>query len=207
MQDVHRIQKSVLAKYREGLIIGSACEAGELFRAVVDERPEEEIARIVEFYDYLEIQPTGNNEFMIRDPKMTKVSTVADLQDLNRKIVELGEKFNKPVCATCDVHFLNPEDEVYRRIIMSNKGFGDADLQPPLYLPDHRRCWMSFSTWELKAEEVVVTNTNRIADMIDRISPVRPDKCPPVVRIRQASCEISVTIVPMSFTGRICRIS
>jgi DNA polymerase-3 subunit alpha (Gram-positive type) len=124
-----KIPKSLLMKYREGLILGSACEAGELFRAVEEGRSSEEIARIVEFYDYLEIQPVGNNEFLIRDEKR-KAKTVDDLRDLNRRIVALGRQFDKPVCATCDVHFLDPEDEIYRRIIMYNKNFDDADRQP-----------------------------------------------------------------------------
>ena len=176
-----KIPKSLLMKYREGLILGSACEAGELFRAVEEGRSSEEIARIVEFYDYLEIQPVGNNEFLIRDEKR-KAQTVDDLRDLNRRIVALGRQFDKPVCATCDVHFLDPEDEIYRRIIMYNKNFDDADRQPPLYLHTTEEMLEEFSyLGEETAEEIVITNPNLIADMIEYIKPVRPDKCPPVI--------------------------
>ncbi len=176
-----RIPKSELQKYREGLILGSACEAGELYRALVNGRPAQEIARLVEFYDYLEIQPVGNNAFMLRDNK-SPVSSVEDIQELNRQIVQLGEDFHKPVVATCDVHFLNPEDEVYRRIIMAGKGFSDADEQAPLYFRTTEEMLEEFQyLGSEKAEEIVITNTNRIADMCERIEPVRPDKCPPVI--------------------------
>ena len=176
------IPKSVFLENREGLLIGSACEAGELYQAILNGRPEEEIARLVNFYDYLEIQPLGNNAFMIDSEKVENVTSEEDLIEINRKIVKLGEQFKKPVVGTCDVHFLNPEDEVYRRIIMAGKGFTDADDQAPLFLRTTEEMLAEFSyLGSEKAEEIVITNTNRIADMCEKISPVRPDKCPPVI--------------------------
>lgn len=177
------IPKSLILKYREGLILGSACEAGELFGALLDGQSEEQIARIVDFYDYLEIQPIGNNRFMIASERHRNINSEEDLIALNKRVVKLGEQFQKPVVATCDVHFLDPEDEVYRRIIMTGKGFKDADDQAPLYLRTTEEMLDEFSYYlgSEKAEEIVITNTNMIADMCDRIAPVRPDKCPPVI--------------------------
>ncbi len=177
-----RVPKSLLMKCREGLIVGSACEAGELYRALLDGKADEEIAGIVNFYDYLEIQPTGNNKFMIDSERVRNIQSMEDIESINRRIVDLGEQFNKPVAATCDVHFLDPGDEVYRRIIMAGKGFADADNQAPLYLRTTEEMLEEFAyLGSDKAEEVVITNTNRIADMVETISPVRPDKCPPVI--------------------------
>ena len=176
-----KIPKSLVNKYREGLIIGSACEAGELFRAMVNGRSEAEIARIVSFYDYLEVQPIGNNRFMIEKDDYY-VKNEEDLRDLNRRIIALGEKFSKPVVATCDVHFLNPEDEIYRRIIMAGKGFDDADNQAPLYLHTTEEMLHEFDyLGSDKAYEIVVENTNKILNMCEDIIPVRPDKRPPVI--------------------------
>ena len=177
-----RIPKSEFLRHREGLIIGSACEAGELYSAIVDNKPEEAIARLVNFYDYLEIQPLGNNRFMIESDRFEHIRSEEDLMEMNRKIVKLGEEFHKPVVATCDVHFLEPEDEVYRRIVMAGQGFTDADNQAPLYLRTTEEMLEEFAyLGSQKAYEVVVTNTVKIAEQIEKISPVRPDKCPPVI--------------------------
>ena len=176
-----RIPKSLINKYREGLIIGSACEAGELYNAVLYDTGEDEITRLCNFYDYYEIQPVGNNMFMI-DKESVPVNSVEDIQRINRKIYDLGKQFNKPVVATCDVHFLDPEDEIYRRIIMAGKGFDDADNQPPLYFRTTEEMLEEFQyLGSDEAREVVITNTNLIADMIEKISPVRPDKQPPII--------------------------
>ena len=177
-----RVPKSVLEKYRDGLLVGSACEAGELYQALLRNAPDQEIARLVNFYDYLEIQPLGNNAFMLADEKHDMINSEEDLKEINRKIVKLGEQFKKPVVATCDVHFMDPQDEVYRRIIMAGNGFSDADNQAPLYLRTTEEMLDEFAyLGSEKAYEVVIRNTNLIADMIEKISPVRPDKCPPVI--------------------------
>ena len=176
-----RIPKSVFLENREGIILGSACEAGELYQALLRNQSDEEIQEIVKFYDYLEIQPLGNNMFMI-DSDRYSVGSKEDLIDLNKKIVDLGKEFSKPVVATCDVHFLDPEDAIYRAIIMAGKGFKDAEDQPPLYLRTTEEMLKEFDyLGDEVAKEVVITNTNMIADMCEKISPVRPDKCPPVI--------------------------
>ncbi len=175
------IPKSELIKYREGLIIGSACCAGELYGAVVEGRPPEEIAQIASFYDYLEIQPVGNNHFMVDSDRYEDINSDDDIREINKEIVRLGEQFNKPVVATCDAHFLNPEDEIYRTIIMAGKGMNDEE-PAPLYLRTTEEMMAEFDyLGSDKAQEIVIDNTRKILDMCDSISPVRPDKCAPVI--------------------------
>ncbi len=185
-----RIPKSVYLKYSEGLMIGSACEAGELYQAIIGGRNEKEIARLVRFYDYLEIQPLGNNEFMLKtddekadaEKKYILFDSKEDLIKINKKIIELAKQFDKLVVATCDVHFLDPEDEVYRRIIMAGKGFKDADKQAPLYLRTTQEMLDEFYYLDSDtSEDVVINNPQKIADMIEQIEPVDPLKAPPVI--------------------------
>ncbi len=187
-----RILKSVYKQYSEGLILGSACEAGELYQAIEMGKTDEEIEDIAKDYDYLEIQPLGNNDFLIRN------GTVADeegLRNINRKIVEIGERLNKLVVATCDVHFMDPSDEIYRRMLQAGQGYDDADQQAPLYLRTTEEMLKEFEyLGKEKAYEVVVTNTNKVADMCDWISPISPEKCPPHI----PGCETTIKEIAYS---------
>ncbi|MBE6602337.1 MAG: PolC-type DNA polymerase III [Ruminococcaceae bacterium] len=165
-----RIPKTVLEKHREGLIVGSACESGELIRAILENRPESEIEEIVNFYDYLEIQPICNNRFLIADGK---IADEEGLRNLNRRVVELGAQYNKPVCATCDAHFVNREDELYRKILMAGMKYDDFDKDVGIYYRTTDEMLEEFSyLGEEKAYEVVVTNTNMIADQIEQVRPI-----------------------------------
>ena len=170
-----RIPRKIIEEYREGIIIGSACEAGELIRAIIEGKTDTELEQIAAFYDYLEIQPTGNNAFMIRSERLEyeHIKTEEDLQQINIKVAKLADKLNKPLVATCDVHFLNPEDEIYRRILMAGKGYKDADFQPPVFLRTTDEMLAEFQyLGEEKAYEAVVTNSQKIADMIEDFEPI-----------------------------------
>ena len=174
-----RLLKSVFLEHREGLIIGSGCEAGDLFVAVRKGSPEEDLENIASFYDYLEIQPLGNNQYMLRQGL---VSSEEELINFNKKIVELGERLSIPVVATCDVHFLDPGDEVFRRIIQAGNDFGDADQQAPLFFRNTEEMLAEFAyLGEEKAYEVVITNTRKIAESIEALRPIPSGTFPPVV--------------------------
>ena len=185
-----RIPKSELVKYRDGLIIGSACEAGELYRAIKMGKPWGDLKRIASFYDYLEIQPNGNNMFMVRKGE---VADVAELEKINRTIIKLGESLGKPVVATGDVHFMEPYDSEYRKVLMAGQGFKDADDQAPLFYRTTAEMLDEFSyLGEAKAREVVIDNPNKIADSCDWIRPIPEGNFPPFIEGAQEQL-ISIT--------------
>lgn len=174
-----RMPKSMIQQHRDGLIIGSACEAGQVYRALLEGKSDEEMEEILKFYDYLEIQPCGNNMFMVRNGT---VNDVSDLQKINMHICNLGDKYKLPVVATCDVHFLRPHDEVFRRILMFGQGYDDADKQPPLYLRTTDEMLKEFEYLGMeKAKEVVIYNTQKIADMIENVKPIPDETFPPKI--------------------------
>ncbi len=177
-----RLPKNIIEEYRDGIIIGSACEAGELIRAIVEGQSEEQLIEIASFYDYLEIQPIHNNDFLKREDKFPNINTDEDLININLKVAELAKKLGKMLVATCDVHFLNPEDSIYRAIIMKGKGFKDADFQPPLYLRTTEEMLAEFSyLGEEAAYEAVVTNPRKINDMIEKFKPIPDDLYSPMI--------------------------
>lgn len=177
-----RLPKSVIRQYREGIIIGSACEAGEVYRAVRENRPQEEIDEIASFYDYLEIQPLINNRFMIENERYPEVNSWDDLRELNRRIIALADRLGKPVVATTDAHYNEPESAIFRNIIMMGKGFKDAENGEGLYLRTTEEMMEEFAyLGEEDAYRVVVENPNKIADMIDDVRPVPKEKCPPKI--------------------------
>jgi len=174
-----RIPKSLLISMREGLIIGSACEQGEVFRAIVSNLEEKKLENIISFYDYLEVQPVGNNEFLI---EKGEVKSVEELREINRKIYLLGKKYNKLVVATGDVHFLDPWDDIYRKILMAGKGYKDADRQPPLYFKTTDEMLKEFAyLGEEVAKEIVIDNPNKIADLVEEVKPIPDGTFPPVI--------------------------
>ncbi len=189
--------RSELDKFREGLIIGSACEQGELYKAIVDGASDEELMEIASYYDYLEIQPLGNNEFMIRESKITRVDKKTGapkenkfknvvsfevIKNFNRKVVEIADRLGKPVVATGDVHFLKKEDDIIRKILMAGQNFEDFDLQAPLYLKDTPEMLRDFEYFGDRAKEFVIDNPNRIADLVSEyVSPVPSGSFPPII--------------------------